>query len=281
LTAQIFPTIDQIMDIIFAELPSGVYAEDRADDPNPNNRSYSSSEIRAHAQMYANLYANMEEVNADKFLTTVTHDGLSSWEKELFQTAQDSSQPDSVRLANLLAKFRASGGISTPAIAMIIHSILDPVGLTFDISTWNGCGGTKGGAWILDVSELDVETYLALEDPLLGARRDMTPLDCSLNYAAAGITAQDLIDIQDTAYTYEVRIYGNASSQVLAQLDYALTQYEPARSTHVIINNFPPDIDPNFVDMGPFTGDTLIDDIDCGRFTRPGATYDPWDFMGF
>lgn len=269
------------MDILMGEMPKDVYAQDRADDPNPDNRSNSSAEIRAHAQMIANFYENMKSVNADKFLTTVTHDGLTSWEKELFQTAQDGSQSDMMRQANLLAKFRASGGISTPAIRDIVSAILTPHGLTFDIATFNGCGGTVRGAWILDVSELDTETYLAEIDPLLGARRDLTPLDCNLDYAAAGLTHDQLVSIQTTAYTYEVRIYGHASADVIAQLDDALTQYEPARSTHKIFNDFPPDIDPDIVDVGTFEGDTLIDVVDCGRFNVPAATYDVWYFLSF
>ena len=90
---------------------------------------------------------------------------------------------------------------------------------------------------LLDFSILDVGTFLSFRDPLSGARRDMTPLDCSLDYAAAGLTAQDLLDIQATAYTYEVRIYGHADTATLALLDKRLTESEPARSTHVLIND--------------------------------------------
>lgn len=239
----IFLDIEKVMDILMAEIPDGVYASDRADDPDPNKRSYSSSELRAHATLLANLYANLNGIWDDKFLTTVTAAGLTPWEKQLFATLQDSGQSFQTRKNNLLAKFRATGGISYPAIESLIQSILDPVSLTFDLVTW-GCGSGGGGAWILDFTPLDVETYLASRAPLTGARQDLTPLDCDLDYAAAGLTAQDLIDIQSTAYTYEVRIHGNADAATLNTLDIALTEAEPSRSTHVITNNYPDPIAP-------------------------------------
>ena len=96
------------------------------------------------------------------------------------------------------------------------------------------------GTWILGYSSLGQNTYLGTLDPLIGDRSGFTPLDCSLDYAAAGITAGQLADIQKMAYSYEVRIYGNADAVTLALLDSDLTKYEPARSTHIILNNATP-----------------------------------------
>ena len=231
------------------ELPEGVYAEDRANDPNPDKRSVSSSELRAHARMLAVLYQNLDVINQDKAITTVSPSGLSNWEKQLFATAQDASQPDLTRQQNLLAKKRASGGISLPAIRAVASAILTPVGLAFDIFQTNGASnGTDTGAWVLGVSRLGEDTYLALQDPLIGTGMGpgQTPLDCSLDYAAAGITALQLAQIQQTAYSYEVRIYGHASANILAVLDAALTALEPARSAHKILNDsVPPSTPPN------------------------------------
>jgi len=243
-----FPDVEQVLRILMDELPDGVYATDLANDPDTSKRSYSSSELRAAAMMFADLYSNLEQVNDDKFITTVTHEGLTPWEKELFAAAQDGSQPDSIRQQNLLAKIRANGGISLPAITAVVAGILTPVGLPFEIIAWDGpaSDGTTGG-WILDVSPLDQGTYLGLIDPLLGATREpgIVPLDCNLDYAAAGITQQEMQDIQKTAYTYEVKIYGHADANTLALLDKQLTELEPARSTHVITNDATPPIDPD------------------------------------
>lgn len=278
MSSPIFPGIEQILDILFAELPDGVYATDRADNPDVDKRSYSSSEIRAHAQIFANLYENLLNINRDKFLTTVTVDGLAPWEKELFASAQDSSKPFSFRQQNLISKWRSTGGISLPYISSIIHSILDPVGLTFEILPYSGqSNGVENGAWILNLTPLGKNSFLSARDPLFGEQQDMVPLDCNLDYAAAGITAQDLADIQATAYTYEVQIFGNASAEVLSILNKQLTALEPARSTHVITNNASGPVDPDVLDLGAGAGNTLIDAFDFGDGS-PATTSDVWDF---
>ena len=239
---QVFPSVEQLLDIIFAELPQGVYATDRADDANLDKRSYSSSELRAHAQLFANIYENLQNINSDKFISTVTLDGLSQWEYELFSSAADSMHNYIYRQQRLLSKIRASGGINLPAISSIISGILTPVGLTFAILPWSGqynIVANMYGTWRLDLSELDIDTFLGTIDPLVGASREpgIVPLDCAHNYTAAGITQAQMIEIQQAAYTYEVDIYGNADANTLALLDQQLTAFEPARSTHIIVNN--------------------------------------------
>lgn len=282
MTASFFPSVEQILDIFFVEIPEGVYPEDRADDSDPDKRSHSSSEIRAHAQLFANLYVNLDNINKDKHISTVTPDGLAPWERDLFTDPQDQSQTFDQRKFNLLTKLRSLGSISFPAINALVHSVLDPVGLTFEIIQWNGCGvNTIHGAWILDITPLDVYTYLAGRDPLVGERRDLPPLRCDLNFAASGLTADDLANIQDTAYTYEVDIFGVADAATLALLDKLLTQKEPARSRHAIRNNALPAgwIDPDAIDGGPFLG-ANIDNFDFGTFTDLG-TFDDIDMGGF
>jgi hypothetical protein len=282
----IFPGIEDCLTILMGELPAGVYSADRADDPNPANRAYSSSELRAQAQMFANLYANLEDIWQDKWISTLNPDGYTSWEKDLFTQPPDASLPLMVRKSNLLAKFRLQASISLPAIAGIVSSFITPYGFTFDILPFNGCNSLDGvnSAWILGFTPLGEFTYLAGLDPLIGAGRGVgiTPLDCSLNYAAAGITQAQMIAIQETAYTYAVAIYGGSvSAETLMLLDAALTAAEPARSTHVIINDAIPPLPPNTLDCGPFVADTLMDDIDCGLFTAPPATFNVFDCGGF
>ena len=235
-----FGDVEKLVDLFLSELPEGVFAEDRADNPDPAKRSLSSSDIRAQMQILADVYANLSAIFDDKFANTVTLGGAARWEKELFPDAQDSSQPLSVRHANLVSKIRASGGISSSVIHDIIDGLLAPAGLTFDLVTF---WGQNGGAWLFEESPVDVCTYLASMDPLRGASTG-APLDCSLNAVAAGLTAAQVAEIQETAYTYEVRIYGNASSDLLSRLDRMLTQFEPARSTHKIFNNFPGPVAP-------------------------------------
>lgn len=283
MSAQLFPDVEQVMDVLFSELPDGPYAKDRANDVDMDRRSFSSSEIRAHAQFFALMYESLKLNYDDKFLQTVTLDGLLNWEKELFKEAQDTLLPYAVRRNNLISKLRANGGISLPAIRDVVANILDPYGLMFEILTYSGqFNGQAYGAWRLGLSILGYDTYLGLQDPLLGANTDPgTPLDCALDFAAAGITMQQLREIQFTAYAYEVRIYGVASPELLIRLDRALTEYEPARSDHIIINDAsPPQDDPENFDIGSFTG-PLTDEIDCGTFTELSPTYEVFDLGGF
>lgn len=240
MAAPFFPNEEQILTLLMAELPEGVYAEDRADDPNPDNRSYSSSELRAHSRIYAQMYSNLEEIAENKNVSTLTATYIDKWEKDLFTTAQDASQSFAIRKQKVIAKFRKIGGISLPAIYDDVAAILDPLGLPFDILPYSGQNnGDINGAWIFEESHLDLDTFLSALDPIIGEQigSGLTPLDCDLDYAAAGLTAQDLIDIQTTAYKYEVRIFGNADAMTLAILDAELTSSEPARSDHFIRNN--------------------------------------------
>jgi hypothetical protein len=236
----LFGDVEKLVDLFLAELPQGMFAQDRADNSDPSQRSVSSSDIRAQMQILSVAYTNLLDIYNDKFASTVELDAVSRWEKELFPDAQDSSQPLSVRQNNLIAKLRASGGISYSTIHDIIDSLLTPAGFAFDLVTFTG---QTGGGWVFEESELDVSTYLASMDPLRGAIVT-APLNCSFNYSAAGLTPEQLVEIQETAYTYEVRIYGTAPSGLITQLDLMLTQFEPARSTHNIYNNFPGPVAP-------------------------------------
>lgn len=199
--------------------------------------------------MFANLYENLRAINNDKTLQTVTPDGLAPWEKELFASIQDSMQSYLARQANLIAKLRSNIGISLPAIRSVVAAILDPLGIPFEILPLSGqTNGNGTGAWVLEVSTLEFDTYLSFLDPLIGEPQGggLTPLDCDLDYAAAGLTLQQLQEIQLTAYAYELRIYGNADAATLAILDKILTAQEPARSKHFIINNaVPPSTPPD------------------------------------
>lgn len=236
MASPIFPTLDDLMFLILSELPENVYPIDFANADNSSDRSVSSSEIRAHAAMIASLYSNLNNINSDKFLGVLTSDGASLWERELFSNPQDSTLSIDQRQASLISKFRANGGISHKALTSIISSILSPKGIDFEISPW--CGTFEGGM-VLDDSELEFGTYLTSTDPILGAIQSKPVLDCDLDYISAGLTAQNLSEIQESAYMYELRIFGNVDDQTIAILDKILTQYEPARSGHIILNGHP------------------------------------------
>lgn len=271
-----FPNLEQLFDLITSELPENLYAPDRATDPDTTKRSSSSAEIRTWATLFDDLYQNLLNIRNDKFITTATADGITQWERVLFSELVDSLLPLTTRRNNLLAKIRASGGISWLVINALVGSILDPLGIPFQVT---GHCFFNDGAWSFGESTLGINTYLVNMDPLIGAAGSM-PLDCSFDYVDAGLTAQQLFDIQQTAYTYEVRIMGNADADTLSFLDYQLTNFEPARSTHVIKNNFPgPGSDG--IDGGTFIDSLYYAYLDFGLFTKPRASYALVDMGSF
>lgn len=241
-----FLNTDEILNVLLGELPAGVYAEDRADNPDVNKRSVTSSELRAHAQMLAGIYSQANAVFNNFYITTLQADGLAQWEIDYFGAIQSSALTFDERIQNLSDKFRAQGGINLPYINGQISNILTPQGLTWAILPLSGQVNEDGdtGTWILGYSSLGQNTYLGGLDPENGSNADFVPLDCDLDYAAAGLTLAQLQDIQNTAYAYEVRIYGHADADTLAALDAMLTKYEPARSTHYIMNDASPPTPP-------------------------------------
>jgi hypothetical protein len=234
--APVFPTADEIMLLLLSELPEGVYASDLANHPDPERRSVSSAELRAHAELIALLYANLNLVWRDKFLSTVSPGGLSSWERELFATAQDAAVDFATRQSRLIAKFRSKGGISYAALSSIVAGILEPLKVEFQLAPW--CGPFNG-AWVLGESELEFGTYLSQIDPLYGSRGGVKALGCDLDAAGAGLTEDEVRDIQAAAYTYELRIFGPVDDATLQTLDAILEHFEAARSTHLILPDHP------------------------------------------
>lgn len=181
----IFLDIEQIVTILMGEMPRGVFAEDRADSPVIAKRSYSSSEIRAHASLYANLYLNLQNIYLNKFISTVQSDGLARWEVDLFSTPQNSALSFETRKTNLLVKWRARGGLSYPYVFNQIQTLLSPLGLDFALKVYSG---SPEGAWRVGVSPLDLDTYLAEEDPLEGMASEIYPLDCDFAINFLGVT---------------------------------------------------------------------------------------------
>jgi len=258
-----FLSEDEVFLILHSELPEGVYAEDFAKSADPTKRSWSSSELRAWAKLTSIAYASLENIYEDKTATNASALGIERWEKDWFFYGGDATLTWEERRAALLVKIRSRGGLSYAAINAVVAAILERLGFTWDIVTLSG---SLGGVWMVDTSSrLDVDTYLAPGDPLRGAVRGVA-LDCALDYAAVGITAEQLAGIQEAAYIYVVRILGDTLPEgVQNMLDLQLSLFEPARSMHIIVNNFSGDC-PDIIDGGLFTTARYFGIIDGGRF---------------
>lgn len=259
-----FLTQSEVYRMIQRELPAGVYATGSA------TGSYTCADDGAFSQVIETLYSNLSTIY-DNYFPGYCLERIADWEITVFGVVGSAFVGVTERKQNVLDKLQEEAGISIPVITDKIartfakedlisqgSSVATPdwlldlnyldvdtyVGfrdplvpfstLQFDLVSW-ACGG----GWILDESALDVDTYLSGLDPARGVG-----LDCDLNYAALGLSADDLLQIQATAYTYEVRIHGTADQTFLDYLDAQLKQIEPARATHYIYNNYPDPIDP-------------------------------------
>lgn len=269
-----FLTEDESFDIMQGELPQGVYAADRAKAADATKRSWSSSELRAWAKLTYYAYAALAQVYDNKFISYANEEGIARWEKDLLFYGGDGTLMLEERRAVLLAKVRATGGLSYTAINALVGGVLEPLGFSWDIV---GLNGFRGGAWMIDTqSRIDRDTFLAAGDPLRGAVIG-SALDCDLDYAAVGITAEQLEGIQQAAYTYVVRILNDTlPDSVLAFLDLLLTTFEAARSTHLIVQNFITGDVPDVIDGGRFTTTRYFGIIDGGRF-NVASEYDVID----
>lgn len=220
-----YPTEDQAFSIIQGEMPDGVYSPDLALNADTSKNAWTSAEVRTWAKLFKDAYDSLLAIYNNKFVTLADHSGIENWEKVLFASPVDATLSWDDRRTNLLTQLRYLGGINFAAINNVVAGILTPLGLPYNIYTLNGA--RPGSAWIMDISLLGVDTYLVGMDPIRGAIRS-APLDCSLDYAAAGLTLAQLHAIQATAYTYVVKITGTASDATMAKLDAALTIFEGA-----------------------------------------------------
>ncbi len=263
----IFLTQDQIYRILQREQPPEAYPDGAP------SAFFSTADQYSVAKVASDAYSNLNLIY-DNYFPQFAVQRVADWEITVFGTLGNALRQTSDRLQDVVNHFRIQevpsvAGIKAAltrlfALADLIqegNTVVTPdwllefnyldvdtylgyrdpnipyVSLTFELVTW-GCS-YGGGAWRLDESYLDVDTYLVGMDPIYGVG-----LDCDLDYAALGLTLEELEAIQETAYTYEVRIIGNAEQVFLDVLEALLNRLEPARSRHYIYNNFPGPVDP-------------------------------------
>lgn len=225
----IFLDTQQAYRLYQRELPEGAYADGAP------SAFFTTASVYAKATLLADFYANMERVYLNMFPQTADEQ-ISDWEIKAFGYNLDASLELEDRQQAVMRKLRQHPGINRQAITDIVVTVLGPL-VQFSIIDWN----CMEGAWILDESQLDIDTYLNA-----GNMVDTTPAlfpdaNFCINDPVFGKTDQEWAEMQDQAYTYEVIIYGQTiTAEQRAALDKALTIGEPARSTHVITDGADP-----------------------------------------
>lgn len=200
---------------------------------------FSTADQFSTAKVIADAYAN--DANIYKNYSPITaEENEPDHEFTYFGFTLDGTLSLEDRRALLLKRIRTRLRPTLVDLKSVVYTIIDssiPVELV-DL----GCGDA---GWILDVSQLDISTIL---NEFNGLERTGPNL-CQLDAADYGLTPEEFARLQAQAYTYEVLIYGYTLTDAQrAQLDQALSQYEAARSQHIILDG----LDPN--DM--ISGDT-------------------------
>lgn len=225
----IFLTTQQAYRLFQRELPEGAYAD------GPPSAFFTTASTYAKAQLLSAFYDNMQRVYLNMFPQSADEQ-ISDWEIKAFGYNLAASLTLAERQQAVVRKLRQHPGINRQAITDIVVTALGPL-VQFAIIDWN----CDDGAWILDESQLDIDTYLNA-----GNMVDTTPAlypdaNFCINDPVFSKTDQEWAEMQDQAYTYEVIIYGQVlTADQRAALDKALTIGEPGRSTHVITDGADP-----------------------------------------
>lgn len=222
----IFLTQNDVYRLLQRELPpDDVYPD------GPATGFFSTADNMAVAKTIGDAYANLAEIYRNYYPTTAV-ERLADHEFTYFGYTLDGSLPIEDRRARLLAKIRTRRRTTEDDMLQAAYTVLDP-SILVEVVPW-GCGEA---GWVLDVSQLDISTIL---NEFNGLERTGPGL-CALTAADYGFTAEEFADLQNQAYTYEVRIYAHVlTANERADLERVLTAGEPARSRHLIYDGLDP-----------------------------------------
>lgn len=221
-----FPTVDQIYRIIQqASIP---YA-DPSGDP---EKYYILAAKYAFCQNVKDAYDQLKYIDDNNFPQNVTDvDKILKWEFMEFGFTLSEDLTLQERIDRVLTKIRTRTNFTIPDLIELVKSVIGS-DKTVDIIEWN----CEGGAWIIDVSELDFDTYLGGGSP-----QSLINFDCSKTAADYGITEDEFQAALTDAYTYEIRIYNYTLTDLeRSYIEKLVSENEPARSQHVITDNYIP-----------------------------------------
>lgn len=222
----IFLNQDQVYRLLQREAPE----DDVYPDGSPDV-FFSTADQSSVAKTVGDAYANLANIYKNYYPISA-EESLADHEFEYFGYTLDGSLSLDDRRARLLSKIRTRRRTTEDDMVAAAYTVLDP-SILVEVAPW-GCGEA---GWMLDVSQLDIETIL---NEFNGLERTGPGL-CALTAADYGFTDEEFADLQNQAYTYEVRIYGHVlTANERADLERVLTAGEPARSRHIIIDGLDP-----------------------------------------
>lgn len=221
----IFLSRDQIYRMLQRELPEKVYPDGAP------SAFFSTADNSSIAGVISDSYSNLKNIY-DNYWPQHAVERLPDWETMIFGFNLDASLSLTERRNRVLAKFRTRRGITKPDMEAVVRGVLGD-SVLFDIIEW----GCSTGGWILDESQLDIETYLNGSNLVDATGPDL----CGKVPSDFGLTQEEWEIAQEEAYTYEVLVYGHVlTAAEYAEIDRQLNIEEPARSRHIITDNLDP-----------------------------------------
>lgn len=209
------------------ELPENAYPDGAED------AFFSTADMASIADCAASAYHNLERIY-ENYWPQSADERIADWEITAFGQAQDASQTLAQRQDRATQKIRTRKGLTIQDMIDTVQTVIG-TDKNVQMSEW-GCGS---GGWMLDVSLLDVTTWLNGANLL----RYTGPNLCEQNPEDYGITPDEYKAMQDDAYTFEVLIYDyTLTAQELLDVTEALLVAEPARSAFVISSGLDPDL---------------------------------------
>ena len=226
--------------VIQRELPEDVYP-----DAGSPSAYWSTSDSASQAAVLATVttvpgssaqvtgaYAAMEQAYDNFFPQTADDEGISLHELARFGALAQQPISEADRVARILKKMQSLDSMSVPDMTAIAEEELPP--FTFvQIVAWSSIAD----GWVIGESELGVSTILnAFGVELIPAGGDF----CDSDGSQFGLTPTQWLEVQQAAYTYEVRIFNYTPTALEStNLEAALLEAEPARSQHIVLTNQP------------------------------------------
>lgn len=260
-----FLSRDEIYRILQRELPEDLYAD------GPATGFYTTADMASVADVVATGYGNLQRIY-DNYFPQTTDEFIDKWAEKMFiGKSFDPSVTLQQKRDAVIAKIRKQPTITLWEVLTLVASYI-PEGKYAQVAAYN-CGSAS--SWVLDQSELDVDTRLGFNFQFQDLTIDMSQWCQTISNrgwtldidALDETTELDLIGYEELifpqldAYGYEVRIFDYAvTGTQYAQMVKQIHETEPARSVSVIFQNL------NLLDYGLVNDVGAVDQfslVDC------------------
>jgi hypothetical protein len=161
----------------------------------------------------------------------------SLWEVKVFGYELSGSLTLTKRQNAVIGKLRSKPNLTISEMIYLTQTVVG-TNVTVQIGEWQN----ESGSWLIGVSKLGVTTILGSGFRLWVTSGLYPGISlCNVTPAQVGLTQTQFTQMQVSAYSYSVLIYGyTLTAAQLTQLNILLSANEPARSQHFIYSGLNP-----------------------------------------